>query len=193
MSNELNTIVTVPYDPGTKRAWRGRAPKRVVDYETVSEVNWGRLAAYMDGEGCICVSNQYNRRRKVVSRSYNIYLAVGNTDVRLCQWLETHFGGSTTTVQPRCRGYKIQKLAFTWRLSGLAIDRVLQGMLPYLVIKQEQAEIAIAFRDTFKDRRRTNATYRVPAEVMELRLKLKGDLQRSKNAFAVLITDVKEK
>src|SRR5215472_10990041 len=146
MTDAEKQPMTQPYEPGTKRAWRGRAPKRVVDYSQVSEVNWGRLAAYLDGEGCICVSSHYNRRRKKVSVAYNLYLAIGNTDMRLCHWLEEHFGGSTTTVQPSCRGVKIQKLAFTWRLSGLAIDPVLQGIIPYLVIKREQAEIAVAFR-----------------------------------------------
>lgn len=180
--------VTISYEPGTKRSWRSRAPKRVVDYSIVSEVNWARLAAYMDGEGCFAISSSYNRRRKNVAKSLNLYIAIGNTDIRLCQWLEEHFGGSTTAVRTTTKRYKEQKMCFTWRLSGYAIDNVLQGMFAYLVIKKEQAQIAMSFRATFGlDHKRPCHGNPLPQEVRDLREELKQELQHTKRVFSSYI------
>ena len=61
------------------------------DLSQISQIDWARLAAYIDGEGCISIKSVagYNAAAR---RVFYIDLAVTNTDVRLLSWLRSIFG-----------------------------------------------------------------------------------------------------
>lgn len=129
----------------------------------------GYLAGLIDGEGSIAISSAFCRR-KSTHVSHNCRLIITNCDPRLMQWLLGNVGGSLRTKQ---RTSASHRTAYDWRLYDINAEAVLRAVRPYLVLKGEQADIALAF---FALRR--NASYGVPltpAAVQEkesLRLKL---------------------
>lgn len=116
---------------------------------TPSEMDWARLAAYIDGEGHVGINQQ---RFKNPKRSRRHYLAVvvTNTDPRLMLWLKRTFGGSIYEVSVKSR-----RRVFRWQLNARKGVEVLKGCLPYFIIKKELAELGIAFQDA-KSKRRLN-------------------------------------
>jgi hypothetical protein len=92
-----------------------------------------RLAAFIDGEGCIS---------SVSSKGY-IYpqLSIGNTDIRLGMWLTETFGGHAYGREPANEKWKV---LYLWKPEANRIKELLLMVLPYLLLKQEQAAVAIA-------------------------------------------------
>ena len=95
------------------------------------------LAGIIDGEGTISVSKRYGISRNA---TYFHQFKIGNTDIRLIQWLVDNFGGSF----PKCMKLKgNRKDAYVWCLSGHASYKLLKKVMPYLLLKQKQAIYAI--------------------------------------------------
>jgi hypothetical protein len=111
---------------------------------TYSQAELGWAAGCVDGEGCISI------RREAVSRSgrpqYALYLAVGNTDPRMPRKLHAMFGGSLVHKNARQK----QRPLFEWRVFATRAGKVLEVLRPYMVIKGEQADVAIAFAATIR-------------------------------------------
>lgn len=102
-----------------------------------SSVDWAKLAAYIDGEGYICL-----RGETVGSRSHTMMLRIGNTDPRLTVWLQERFGGK---VNRRVASKQAKHIFYQWRVSGKHAAALLEKCLPHFVMKRDQAEIAIAY------------------------------------------------
>ncbi|SRR6266581_5004582 len=121
------------------------------DLSLVSQIDWARLAAFIDGEGCVCIGivshnpndPQYQRRPK----NEFVRVAIVNTDLRLGLWLQETFGGalSIKTLQN-----KKHKTAYQWTVSCAIACDVLRGCLPYFICKRDQAELALALQATMK-------------------------------------------
>jgi hypothetical protein len=107
---------------------------------SATEIDWARLAAYIDGEGCISVT------RVVMKGKPRLYLqvVVTNCDFRLLEWIGNRFGGA---VQERPTN-NIRKgrwsRSFRWITTNKVAAKILEGCLPFFVIKREQAEIGLA-------------------------------------------------
>lgn len=118
------------------------------------KAKWGYLAGLMDGEGHISISRsdkpkfrtqRGNGKQYPCPVRYGIAVAVSNTDVRLMNKLVELFGGS-------CNGgnsYKKHprwKPKYQWNVNGNKNkELILLAVLPYLVLKREQAIVALAF------------------------------------------------
>lgn len=106
--------------------------------------NWPYLAGLFDGEGYIGISRNTrparNGRASCVEFSPRIILV--NTSLNLMKYLIAHFGGVYYSRQ------KIQnwKLSYGWEQKGAKNrENLLLGILPYLQVKREQAEILLEF------------------------------------------------
>ena len=97
-----------------------------------------RLAAFLDGEGFIRV--QYYKRKAGFTVSPIVRIV--NTNMKLIKWLITTFGGSYH-VQKRYSS--LHKLGLVW--SANQAYNLLEKLLPFLILKKEQAEIALKIRD----------------------------------------------
>lgn len=119
------------------------------------KTKWSYLAAMIDGEGCISIArrvsdhkvrNEYKSRVKNSTgrvMPYSFRVAVDNTSLTLMKWLIFNFGGVYYTKNMAVANHKT---SYNWRPKGRAnIEAVLLGILPYLVIKQEQAEIGLEY------------------------------------------------
>jgi len=106
-----------------------------------SEIDWARLAALIDGEGSILMNRRNDRPQDVWLR-----VVICNTDPRMIIWLKEHFGGSVTVMRKSYReGYRGQ---IKWHTSCRKAEWILRGCYQYLICKQDQADIAFAYRAT---------------------------------------------
>lgn len=140
-----------------------------------TELDYARLAAYIDGEGCLilCTKREKNNRHFRAEARMDVY----NCDLRLLLWCRATFGVGSITEK------KIGKLSrrpqFTWRVSGKrSVQQLLVACLPYFITKKEQAEILLAFFATVGSR-----GFDISDETRLLResLKIKLHAEKAKN------------
>lgn len=134
-----------------KRHHKVAPPAAPKQYPTVEPIHAAYLAGLFDGEGCI---NIYERRittkRKVAPYGLRLYLT--NTHRGVIEWMQTQFGGWVHVYRDRKRP-KHWALGFKWHSSARHAAYLLEIMLPYLIIKKPEAELAIAFQkrvETYK-------------------------------------------
>jgi hypothetical protein len=99
------------------------------------------LAGIIDGEGSLIVS----RSDRGSYMNYYGRIHVKNTDYRLIKWLLDKFGGTVSNHEPS--DPVKHKKAYSWYFSGDAHDKevLLLSIMPYLIVKKEQAKILIEF------------------------------------------------
>jgi hypothetical protein len=99
-----------------------------------TEVELAYTAGMIDGEGHIGLTT--------TKSSFLPTLVVTNTDERITDWLREHFGGA---VYHHLRTNGIHKPRHNWRLLGRHATELLALLQPYLVLKREQAQLAISY------------------------------------------------
>lgn len=155
------------------------------DLSKVSKIDWARLAAFIDGEGCIdiCGGGGNGRGHKpTFLRTF-----VCNTDPRLIMWCQRTFGG---TVRGKPRADRLRhKPCWQWAVCSNVAVSILQGCLPYFIIKREQAEIGMAYQATKIYGQRHVGTPRnaraVPETVLKFRAYCNDELRRLKQELPV--------
>jgi hypothetical protein len=140
--------------------------------EAVSEIDYARLAAYIDGEGCIRLQPSGHKRR---NRFYTVVVVIGQADRRLIDWLLETFGGSYSLGV-----MGVHRRIHYWKLGSQALDYVLVRCLPHFVVKAEQAKIALEYRATVTDR-----TITLPQELIDRREELRQRLHDLKHGHKI--------
>ena len=114
---------------------------------TKDKAKWAYTAASIDMDGCICLS------RTTLQTSagnpyfgYDLKVSVANQDLKVMRWFVRYFGGE---FRPKSKNSSklTDNPGFEWFVSGgyKKIEIFLLGILPYLIIKREQANIALQF------------------------------------------------
>lgn len=99
------------------------------------EVEWAYLAGLIDGEGCISAQAPNRGDR------YFAQVRVVNTRLEMLEWIERRFGG---VISFNRRATIKWRALYKWRIHGQAkVAWILIGCMPYLVIKRDQAHIAL--------------------------------------------------
>lgn len=149
-------------------------PKVVEQLAKVSQIDWARMAAYVDGEGCITVYASHSPKYNPMARSpkFTISVVVANTDPRMVAWIHERFGGF---VHIRKQQKSKWRVCYHWAASAITASLILKGIMPYLVTKKEQADIALAVAATMQKHNR-----QVPQEVTDLRRDLCKQLTEMK-------------
>lgn len=120
----------------------------IAELAGIAATDWAYSAGIVDGEGSIFIKRtKPNGRQRGKSCQHTLVVIVTNTDLQLLDWLQGLFGGSVgLPKQPQSsaviRGTRPCKV---WQVGGARASAVLRGILPYMRIKREQAEIGIAF------------------------------------------------
>jgi hypothetical protein len=136
-----------------------------------TELDYARMAAYIDGEGCIRISRGHKGR-------FALRLVIVNTDPRLLIWAKNLFGGSVAPMYmpPGRIGVDMQR--FFWEVSGTTAARLLDACYPFFIMKREETDIALTFQatktSTWGSGRSTKKG--VPPEVVEQRQQLANKL-----------------
>lgn len=112
------------------------------------KLKWSYLAGIIDGEGTIAINTHNNPTKEFPDRvsTYALEICVVNTDERLMKWLVKNFGGQ---YYGRERNDKVNhRSTYAWRVTGHANrKRTLLALLPYLVMKREQAILGLKYLD----------------------------------------------
>jgi len=99
------------------------------------EVEVAYLAGLVDGEGCFSIWRR--------NGTTGIELRVSSSDPRVMEWLRARFGGAADRHTPQSSKHKWM---WVWRPRVKELDALLPRLIPYLIIKRDQAEIALSFR-----------------------------------------------
>jgi len=98
-------------------------------------------AGLVDGEGCISL----RRQRQLAGQSgngYGLQVTIVNTKVSMICWLKQHFGALYGVR--RCVRYRSM---YEWYVCGKQAAQFVEAILPYLVVKREQAQVVIDFME----------------------------------------------
>lgn len=119
----------------------------------VVPIDWARLAAFLDGEGSIMISIQRRSKRWKPSRqpAMSLRIHVYNTDIRLINWLVETFGGQ---FEVNSNSTHVKRPVYKWRCLGKDRRFILEGCMPYFILKKQQAEIGLAFMDVKTTKRK---------------------------------------
>jgi hypothetical protein len=157
---------------------------RKVDYDAIVATDWAYMAGIIEGEGCIRIGMQREVKARRTLR-HKLVVYVGNTDPRLIAWCRKMFSGS---IHYRPARKAQHKPAWIWEAHHQVAEEVLQHCLPYMQIKREQAEVALAFRDTF--RMVVRPRLGIPADIVAMREGYRKSLMDLKDQQHEPIEDV---
>jgi len=124
--------------------------KKFIQFEReIEPMEWLRMATLLDTEGSIQIKRLESAvRHGCRNANHQLQVTVTNTDPRIPLWCKTVFGGSVTFRHPpKAHHRKI----YRWTSGTARACAVLIGCLPYFLIKKDQAEVAIAYRDTIRN------------------------------------------
>lgn len=111
----------------------------------MKEVEKAYIAGIIDGEGCISIQRRRGGHCFDESKrwSYQSQVYIGNTDKRMLEFIYRLCGGSIRTRQ-KLEGCK---QTYTLSFTGNEAKKLLGSILPFLVVKKEQAENVLALRN----------------------------------------------
>jgi hypothetical protein len=106
----------------------------------MKDTKWPYVAGILDGEGTICLYHIKNRQGYQHS---GLQVIIYGTSLNLMKYLIANFGGK---YYMRSKTSLSKKVQYAWHPSGRKNrEKFLLGTLPYLVIKKEQAKLALEF------------------------------------------------
>lgn len=129
-------------------------------------------AGFMDGDGFITIQN---RKTKYKDKIYSgQYLRVGACQASLIplEKLQSLFGGSIRPKNsgPNHDGYH-RKPQWIWTVSTNEAKNALEQMLPYLVHKQEVAQLALVFQASMSENKKE-----LTDDLKQARLQIQADI-----------------
>ncbi len=134
---------------------------------TDAEIAWA--AGLFDGEGHVGIHWCRGMVRGKVCEHLQLLTSVANTHIGCLEKFQSIVGvGKIHVSDTRNRN----KPLYVWRTQAKKSDAVLRMLLPYLVVKREQADLAIEFRTTFPERRATAKGHPLSEEVKAVRVDL---------------------
>lgn len=152
----------------------------VVGYNPRQDTALAYIAGIIDGEGCIQIQKPKKHNREK-SQPYKLQLRVANTDLRLIEYINLIFPAYVYNGSERRKGRRRQ---FVWHANGSKAADVLRAVLPFMICKKEQADVAIAFQDTFNQ---YYGIHGLPSEILLFREKAYLECREfKKKEFAAL-------
>jgi hypothetical protein len=109
-------------------------------------IDWARLAAFIDGEGTVFIQRTAVKTGTKCPQ-FVLTLVVANTDLRLMEWLSRTFTGTVYFSQSLSQRTKCNKICHSWRVFDERAAVLLEHCLPYFIIKREQAEVGLSYRE----------------------------------------------
>jgi hypothetical protein len=115
----------------------------------IEEMEWLRMATLLDTEGSIQIKKSMSAMNFGCRvPNHTLLVTVTNTDPRIPLWCKSVFGGAVSFRRPPKQHHRS---IYRWAVGCAHAAAVLSGCLPYFLIKRNQAEIAIASRDTVRN------------------------------------------
>jgi hypothetical protein len=113
-------------------------------------------AGLFDGEGTVGI-RALPKKGDTEKKYHSVMVAITSTDTAVTDWLQAHFGGKINAnhKENAARNYKD---AWKWSLYARHAAAFLEAIRPYLIVKSEQARVALELRDEMGDGRRVPIT-----------------------------------
>lgn len=106
------------------------------------------LAGFIDADGCIAIGRHMGKGSPVPK--HTLYVVVVQVKRAVLDYWCWRTGLGTVYVASKQKGNRNE--SFQWRLGSRAAEKLIQAVLPYLIVKQGQARVALQFRATFSRR-----------------------------------------
>ena len=134
------------------------------------KITLGYTAGIIDGEGCIIICKNKTLRKGHKNISYLLQVRVGMATTQAVTLLHKTFGGSYAH-----RAYGKHTPMNIWTINSIAAEGFLKLILPYLKVKQEEAKVALEFREHMnnymgRNGRRLNITEIALREAYKLKM-----------------------
>lgn len=135
----------------------------------LTETEKAYLAGLFDGEGHI---GYY--KNTTGYGNFNLMVTITNTDHRVMKWLKDKL--TIGKISPKQKTHN--KPAWTWQIrNSHDAFEFLQIILPYLVIKKDQADLLLSLLDAEQKIPRIRGQKRISDELLTQRFKLAADLK----------------
>jgi hypothetical protein len=102
--------------------------------DALTDTQLAYLAGFFDGEGCICISKG------------TLSVAIAQVAPEMLYFIRAHYGGCIVTLHKSAKNPKWHD-AEQWTAKTRGARMFLLDILPYLVIKKEEAEKAIEHQE----------------------------------------------
>jgi hypothetical protein len=111
------------------------------------------IAGFIDGEGCINIYRTFPKYSKAdgvsVSnyRTYAMNVSITNTHLPTMEWLTAIIEGARLNTKKMNITKPHWRQTYTIKIGSIASLKILKQILPYLITKKKQAELAIKFQE----------------------------------------------
>ena len=139
----------------------------------IREIDWARLAAYIDGEGTIRIDLQQPSRGNNFTARHLLEIRVYGCDLELILWCKNTFGGGNIKPVRKLHGKPNWKQEHVWYVGALNAEIILRNCLPFFIVKRKQATVALALRELGgKHGRRVSPELYAKREVLRQEMKV---------------------
>jgi len=102
----------------------------------MNKKNLAYIAGLFDGEGCISIYQK-------TDRSYHLGVELAMGFEYIPKWLRFAYGGYIG-IAPAGKGGR-KRPSYKWRLEDRAAESFIKSIVPYLIVKRAEAELALKF------------------------------------------------
>lgn len=128
------------------------------DLDAIADIRYAYLAGFIDGEGCIRITKtkiQDAARRR--THAYFLWMTAANTCEAVIRAIREEFGGDVADT----RKYKKNPNwanSWRWRITGPRCAKIIERMLPFLIVKRNEALVALEFQRQARPRSNRTCT-----------------------------------
>ena len=113
--------------------------------ESISETELAYIAGFFDGEGTVGV---YARKARARNKSYwSLYIIISQVNPIPLIKIRDLFGGGIYSAPQKTPTGEEAKLIWKWTISDRKAEYFLRNIIDYLIVKKEEATLALAFMD----------------------------------------------
>lgn len=105
----------------------------------LSDIELAYIAGIIDGEGCVGIHKCPDKRG--YSRLHYLYLCISNNNPIVIDYFQSKLGGNIT----KRKSHPEWNPNYKWFIRSGKAEEVLSIVLPFLLIKKEQAKVGIEF------------------------------------------------
>lgn len=144
------------------------------------------IAGLFDGEGCVSISKTWPKDR--LNPRYKLCVTIANTNPKPLIIIKKLYGGYIY-IGNKSPG---RKILYTWKIATKSTERFLGDILPYLIIKKEEVELALIHRkfiNKYQENKHDNKNKSVKChtdEELKEQEKIKTQLQELKRVAYVM-------
>ena len=113
----------------------------------LTETESAYIAGFIDGEGCIGLSDRGKEARKERDLVYIMKISISNTNRDVLEWIRLRIGHGSIYVSKKTKGHK---QSYQWTMVGRRCVDLLEWIYPYLKVKRLQAEVLFEFAETMR-------------------------------------------